>query len=87
MLVAQLPKSANAWVLKMSTRSAWSAGAQLMADADPERWSAAQLGYRIVLHGENRAAIAACVTAAQQLHKDQRCSVLVSAERAEARSR
>lgn len=87
MLVAQLPRSANAWVLKFSTRDAWAAGAQLMADAEPERWGAAQLGYRLVRHPDNRAAITACTTAAQQTHKDQRCTVVVPADRADARPR
>jgi hypothetical protein len=87
MLVAQLPTAANAWVLTLSTRTPWTAGAQLMADADPDRWTAAQLGYRLVQHAENRAAIAACVIAAQQTRKDQRCTVVVPAERADARSR
>lgn len=86
-LVAQLPKTANTWVLKLSTRDAWAAGAQLMADADPERWKAAQLGYQLVLYPENRTAIAACVAAARQTRKDPRCTVVVPAERGDARSR
>jgi uncharacterized protein YukE len=83
MLIAQLPKAANAWVLRLSTRDAWAAGAQLMADANPERWSAAQLGYRLVLHPENRAAIAACLSTAHQTRRGQRCSLVVPAESSE----